>query len=545
MTERLLSAFIHATVGWVVVGLVCLALRRFSPSLRCWAWRLGVVKGPIALLMAVPVAIGLPAPLDLSSLEAPGAVRSVQAQGVESVADAPVAPVGSSSGEFLVLAYGLGMTLCLARLVPIRRIGSDMPRVEGVFRPRVVLPSGMGDSAARIAIAHEEAHIRRRDPLWSLVADLCCSALWFSPATWLCARGMRMEAEAACDAEALARTGAKPSAYAHLLLSFAGPAPHNALGGPARRLFRRITMLNTSVQIPSRTFGLVLVLMGLGVALPWKAVALPQGKSALSSGAPSVPPIFLPLDIAAQEMIRLPGVKRQIGWTNAQESAEAARSARWNKVYGDYAARLLRVQKTRSMKDRAAFAEREQPKSFRAASQELGPYPWTPEQRAQLAVLALNRYGTALWNDREVAARLSLTSTQKRALAAETMKIANATRHLPMPTSSMTVLHPGKPIPAAVQRRVAVLRKKSYSMAPGTQREALDREIQLLMQPFNAVYGEFDEKEFRAGVRARVRRLEAMRSSANARLESMLSAEQQSRLRQLRSEPSAWQNPIP
>ena len=40
------------------------------------------------------------------------------------------------------------------------------PFVLGIFRPRIYLPSNLGESDAAHIIAHEQAHIRRKDHLW-------------------------------------------------------------------------------------------------------------------------------------------------------------------------------------------------------------------------------------------------------------------------------------------------------------------------------------------------------------------------------------------
>ena len=59
------------------------------------------------------------------------------------------------------------------------------PFVMGVLRPKIYLPSGMNREDAQLVLAHEQAHIRRRDSLWKAVAYVLLSVYWFHPLLWL------------------------------------------------------------------------------------------------------------------------------------------------------------------------------------------------------------------------------------------------------------------------------------------------------------------------------------------------------------------------
>lgn len=248
----------HASLGCLAAALAAFALRRYSPAMRCWAWRLGLLKGPLALVLAVPVAIFAPAP--------PLEMEPLPSSFVTAPAPDPVNP--------WPFVYAIGVIGVIAlRTIHARKVDRRMPRVEGVLRPRIVVPDDLQPGQADMALAHEAAHIRRHDPQWSLIADLICAALWFAPPVWICARAMRAEAEASCDAEALRETGAPKRAYAELLLAFAGPAPATALGGPARRLAQRINMLEKTPRYLPRFSAAALAALGAFVILPWRAEA--------------------------------------------------------------------------------------------------------------------------------------------------------------------------------------------------------------------------------------------------------------------------------
>ncbi len=57
------------------------------------------------------------------------------------------------------------------------------PFTWGVWRPRIVVPLSLADDpdALRLALLHESAHVRSRDPLWDAAARLARSLVWWHP----------------------------------------------------------------------------------------------------------------------------------------------------------------------------------------------------------------------------------------------------------------------------------------------------------------------------------------------------------------------------
>ena len=99
-----------------------------------------------------------------------------------------------------------------------------MPMTWGWWRPVVLLPADAAqwpEARRRVVLLHELAHIKRRDYLTQVAAQLVCAAYWFNPLVWLAARHMRLEREAACDDLVLAG-GCKASEYASQLVAIAG-----------------------------------------------------------------------------------------------------------------------------------------------------------------------------------------------------------------------------------------------------------------------------------------------------------------------------------
>ena len=138
------------------------------------------------------------------------------------------------AGLAVFLLYGALSFLLLCRTtresVPYRgnirlcdHVGT--PFILGVFRPRIILPSEMGNdpdsSGLAYVLAHENAHLRRKDHLWKPLGFLLLSVYWFSPPVWIAYILFCRDIEAACDESVIRdlETDGK-KAYAHALVSY-------------------------------------------------------------------------------------------------------------------------------------------------------------------------------------------------------------------------------------------------------------------------------------------------------------------------------------
>ncbi len=87
---------------------------------------------------------------------------------------------------------------------------------------RVLLPSellaDMDVSELRCILAHELAHIRRRDHVVRWLEWLACAAFWWNPVAWWARRRLRASEEVCCDALAVETINAEPRTYARALL---------------------------------------------------------------------------------------------------------------------------------------------------------------------------------------------------------------------------------------------------------------------------------------------------------------------------------------
>lgn len=75
----------------------------------------------------------------------------------------------------------------------------DSPFVLGLFRPRIYLPYSLADKTMACVIAHEQAHIQRRDFWWKPLGFLLLSIHWFNPVMWLSYSLLCRDIELACD----------------------------------------------------------------------------------------------------------------------------------------------------------------------------------------------------------------------------------------------------------------------------------------------------------------------------------------------------------
>ena len=73
------------------------------------------------------------------------------------------------------------------------------PFVLGILRPRIYLPSNLSPQDLPHVIAHEQAHIRRKDHWWKPLGFLLLTLYWFNPLMWLAFLLLCRDIELACD----------------------------------------------------------------------------------------------------------------------------------------------------------------------------------------------------------------------------------------------------------------------------------------------------------------------------------------------------------
>src|SRR5215469_6357743 len=245
--ENLLKTFYGNSIEKVVAALLPLLPRCAAMRHLVWLAVFGVLAALPLLALAVPSQFVLP-------------------QAAEAVPVGPVAPVAAAASHgwsmadvisIAILVWLLGIGFHLARLalglfglhrlrrnsVPFDgaedvRLADDGPMAFGFLRPLILLPREADNwPLARLVavLAHERAHLSRRDSLSQMLAQIVCAFYWPNLLLWLAARSMRREAEIAADNEVLAG-GMRASDYAAELLQLAGQTlrlPALAMAAPS------------------------------------------------------------------------------------------------------------------------------------------------------------------------------------------------------------------------------------------------------------------------------------------------------------------------
>lgn len=218
--------------SWLVLAvlLIRLVFRKAPKWVRCFLW------GLVALRLICPISIesvfslipsAEPLPQDIFYTEAPEVHSGI------GVIDHIVNPVLSSTlspepgasanpaqiwvfvlariwaaGVAAMLLYELISYLLLKRRVATATLlrenikqseSINSPFVLGLFRPVIYLPYSVAEEELTYVIAHEKAHIRRKDHWWKPVGFILLAVYWFNPLLWAAYVLLCRDIEAACD----------------------------------------------------------------------------------------------------------------------------------------------------------------------------------------------------------------------------------------------------------------------------------------------------------------------------------------------------------
>jgi len=158
----------------------------------------------------------------------------------------------------------------------------EVPLTCGFLRPRILLPASVEHwtpTRLEAVLAHELAHVRRRDVAAQVAAHVVAALWWFQPLVWVMRQRLRAESEFACDAEAV-RLGFRPSEYAKELVAVA-----RAMGREAKMPSLAISMVR-SCELEDR----VRAILNPTAALlgPFRAVALACALGSVAIAASTV-----------------------------------------------------------------------------------------------------------------------------------------------------------------------------------------------------------------------------------------------------------------
>ena len=228
----------------------------------------------------------------------------------------------------------------------------------GLMRPVILLNNRAVEASgeAEAIIAHELAHVARRDWIKLLLARVATAMFWFNPFVWLLAREAHQLREEAAD-DAVLAADIEDTDYAQLLV---GVARHECPGlllgahgvAPSRNsLARRVARVldGKSVRGPAaRSFALGVFTGAVLIAAPLAALTLTPGGTSKKASANAAGPIDVskPYYAASEPPADLPhiiasGVSTSVATVAAavaSQKAETARSAREQSVAAALAA---------------------------------------------------------------------------------------------------------------------------------------------------------------------------------------------------------------
>ena len=245
-----------ALFGGVFSATLQVACAQLPPAAELWQAQVPGVLESARARQAAPSAASLPAPAGsrtaaaLRATATPESARSAATVTVPQRVQPYWIVLGWLAGALLALARTLLQLLrlrrALARACPLAHDATtatlaNLARQAGIAPPRLLtlhaIPGPLAAHGARIVLpawvlgtldqaqlqamlAHELAHIARRDPQWKLAVALWRAVFWFVPASVLAQRRLDELAELACDAQA-ARCLGNPRGLAECLAACA------------------------------------------------------------------------------------------------------------------------------------------------------------------------------------------------------------------------------------------------------------------------------------------------------------------------------------
>ncbi len=100
----------------------------------------------------------------------------------------------------------------------------ETPFIMGLIKPRIFIPSNINETDIDYVIAHEQAHIKRKDHWWKPLGFLLLAIHWFNPVLWVAYIFMCKDIESACDEKVIKDKGLEiKKAYSNALINCSMP----------------------------------------------------------------------------------------------------------------------------------------------------------------------------------------------------------------------------------------------------------------------------------------------------------------------------------
>lgn len=278
--DRVLPASIHGLVALAFAFVITRLFRSLPANLQAWIWRLALGRFLIALFFEIPLPL------------LPSAARVPAAESISyEVADLPMAMVvpeapslwptvftacwlvGTAAVAAIAIARTFQLWLVSQRALPHPdgyrlTAESELPFLIG---GSIVLPASLDAKDRALALAHERAHAKRLDPLFSLPNFAVSALFWFVlPVRWAL-REYAVQVEIDYDRRAMRSCSVSPRQYGGMLVALATGTARNPQVGAAAvfmtgshaDLSRRLKAMNKPSQ--SRQLGALALTLALGI----------------------------------------------------------------------------------------------------------------------------------------------------------------------------------------------------------------------------------------------------------------------------------------
>ncbi len=220
------------TASWLILAVMLIRkiLKKAPKWIACVLWVLVAIRLvlPISFqseLSVVPSSETIPSDIALSDAPAINSGIYYVNSMVNPMLEESFAPNVSSSANPMQLIVSIASTLWLVGMaalliyalysyIRLRKTvrasiplsGNIMacddvktPFILGIFKPRIYVPTSVSGRTLEHVIAHETAHIKRRDHWWKPLGYIILTVYWFNPLCWVAYYMLCRDIEMACD----------------------------------------------------------------------------------------------------------------------------------------------------------------------------------------------------------------------------------------------------------------------------------------------------------------------------------------------------------
>jgi beta-lactamase regulating signal transducer with metallopeptidase domain len=327
------DAMVRATwQGALALGLVWLVSRGIAAipaAYKAWLWRLAFAKLLLAVVWITPISLALlPVKMETALPMVPSPALEVSSDATAQ-AGMPANVVVEAPRIFgwrawLLAVWCIGVLCAIARILQqwrtarallqnsetitdsalnriLHRLSTALrlrrtpllyqsafvcsPMLLGLFRQRIILPTVMLASSTashlEMVLAHELAHVRRRDLSWLWLFTLGETVFFFHPIVWLARREWAVATESACDRLALRITRQDPRDYGSMLIDVVARRRRQSVTAvmsvgmieTAATLKRRLKSMTTNRNRFAGILGMALIVIAALALVPCQLIA--------------------------------------------------------------------------------------------------------------------------------------------------------------------------------------------------------------------------------------------------------------------------------